>query len=429
MSKIKELREKQAKAAAEAREHLDQITDDVDEARAKELETSHDKAMAEYDRLQGLIDREEELSKRQAALEEAAVQPPHMEDRTVQPNAEPQDEEKREKLREQAFRSFLRFGASGMDPELRKVLNREMRAKNMDGEERAQSTSNSAGGYTIPQGFSNELVESLKMWGPMLDPGVTRQIVTASGNQIDWPTLDDTANQAYRLNENTQVTGSDGDLVFGNKQLDAYKYASGAILVSDELMQDSAFNIEAIVRDAMATRFGRKVNNDLTVGDGNGDPNGIVTASSKGYDATLADGISLDDLLELQHSVDPAYRMDPSVAWMFNDTTLKKLRKIKDLDGNYIWQPADARTGAPASLFNYRYAINQAMPNVADSQKSVLFGAMNRYIVRRVQEISIRRLVERYADYGQVGFIGFARFDGELMDTAAVKHLLHPATN
>ena len=75
------------------------------------------------------------------------------------------------------------------------------------------------------------------------------------GNQIDWPTMDDTANQAYRLSENTQVTGSDGDLAFGNKTLDAYKYATGAILVSAELMQDSAFDVEALVREAMAARL------------------------------------------------------------------------------------------------------------------------------------------------------------------------------
>lgn len=418
-TRLKELREKQAKAAAEAREYFDQITDDVAEDRAKELETKHDRAMAEYDRLEDLIQKEQRLAEAEARMEEPAVDAPKQENRRVESDGE-SDPEKQEKLRDQAFRSYLRNGLEGMEPELRKVLKNEMRA---------QSTSDSAGGYTIPQGFSNELVVSLKMWGPMLDPGVSRQIVTASGNQIDWPTLNDTANQAYRLNENTQVTGSDGDLAFGNKVLDAYKYASGAILVSSELIQDSAFNIESLVREAMATRFGRKVNSDLTVGDGNGDPNGIVTASAKGHDATLADGISFDDLIELQHSVDPAYRMDPSVAWMFNDDTLKKLRKIKDGEGNYIWQPADVRTGAPATILGYGYAVNQAMPNVADSQKSVLFGAMNRYIVRRVQEISIRRLVERYADYDQVGFIGFARFDGELMDTAAVKHLLHPATN
>lgn len=413
---IKELREKQVKLVTDARAKLDEITDETTEERAREIEGEYDKLMAEHDRLEERIAREQKLAEAQAALDEPDVVVPKGDKRG---GPEPTGEEA-EKQREAAFRSYLRNGLDGMPQELRKVLKGEMRA---------QSTSDTAGGYTIPQGFSNELVVSLLAWGPMLDPGVTRQIVTSMGNQIDWPTLNDTANQAYRLSENTQVTGSDGDLVFGNKVLDAYKYATGAILVSAELMQDSAFDIEGLVREAMATRLGRKVNSDLTIGDGTGDPNGIVTASALGYNATLADGISFDDLIELQHAVDPAYRMDPSVRWMFNDTTLKLLRKIKDQESNYIWQPADVRTGQPASILGHTYAINQAMANVADSQKSVVFGAMNRYVVRRVREFSVRRLVERYADYDQVGFIGFARYDGELMDTAAVKHLLHPATN
>jgi len=415
MTAVKELREKQAKLVADARVKIEEITDKTDEARAKEIETEYDAMMAEYDRLEGRAKKLEELAAREAAIDEPDPRRPNGENRAVNPEAEKTAETRKE----EAFRSYLRTGTEGMDPELRKVL-KEMRA---------QSTSDSAGGYTIPQGFSNELIVSLKAWGPMLDPGITRQIVTSTGNQIDWPTMDDTANQAYRLSENTQVTGSDGDLTFGNKVLDAYKYATGAILVSAELMQDSAFDVEALVREAMATRLGRKVNSDLTLGDGTGDPNGIVVASTKGYDATMADAISFDDMIELQHSVDPAYRMAPNVRWMFNDTTLKRLRKLKDGELNYIWQPADVRTGAPASILGHGYSINQAMASVADSQKSVLFGDFSKYIVRRVREFSVRRLVERYADYDQVGFIGFARYDGDLMDTAAVKHLLHPATN
>jgi HK97 family phage major capsid protein len=415
MTAVKELREKQAKLVADARAKIEEITDKTDEARAKEIETEYDAMMAEYDRLEGRAKKLEELAAREAAIDEPDPRRPNGETRTVKP----EDDKNAETRKEEAFRSYLRNGAEGMEPELRKVL-KEMRA---------QSTSDSAGGYTIPQGFSNELVVSLKAWGPMLDPGITRQIVTSTGNQIDWPTMDDTANQAYRLSENTQVTGSDGDLTFGNKVLDAYKYATGAILVSAELMQDSAFDVEALVREAMATRLGRKVNSDLTLGDGSGDPNGIVVASTKGWDAAAADAITFDDMIELQHSVDPAYRMAPNVRWMFNDTTLKKLRKLKDGELNYIWQPADVRTGAPATILGHGYSINQAMANVADSQKSVLFGDFSKYIVRRVREFSVRRLVERYADYDQVGFIGFARYDGDLMDTAAVKHILHPATN
>jgi HK97 family phage major capsid protein len=197
--------------------------------------------------------------------------------------------------------------------------------------------------------------------------------------------------------------------------------------VSAELLQDSALNVEQIIRDAMAVRFGRKVNSDLTIGDGVGDPNGIVTAAPLGVAAGAAAAITFDDLIELQHSIDPAYRSDPSCRWMFHDATLKRLRKLKDVEGNYIWQPADVRSGAPAVILDHPYTINQAMAQVAATAKSVLFGAFNRYVVRRVREMSIRRLVERYAEFDQVGFLAFARFDGELMDGNAVKHLAHPA--
>lgn len=427
MATLKELREKQAKLVADARSKLDEIKDDTPEARAKEIEAEYDAMMAEYDRIEDRANREEKLSAREKELDEPVTPLPAVDERSVRVDDEVDGAEADEKRAADVFQSYLRGGMENMNAEQRKIL-RTRFTKDFEG--RAQSTSTTAGGYLVPQGFSNELVVSMKAYGPMLDPGITRELVTASGNQIPWPTLNDTANQAYRLGENTQETHSDGDLTFGQKVLDAYKYASGVILVSDEIIQDAAINIEQVIRDAMAVRLGRKVNLDLTLGDGTGDPNGIVTASSKGFDATLADGISFDDLIELEHSVDPAYRIGANVRWMFNDSTLKKLRKIKDtVTGNYIWQPADVRTGAPSMILDHPYSVNQAMANVADSQKSVLFGDFSKYIVRRVREFAIRRLVERYADYDQVGFIGFARYDGELMDTAAVKHLLHPATN
>ncbi len=419
MSKITELRAKQAKGVADARECLDQI-DGADEARAKELEASHDKAMAEYDRLEKLIEREEKLAARERAMEEPDVVPPQGEDRSVGgEGGEGADEAARDRRLQAVYRHYIRYGMEDMDAEMRKVLRTEMRAQS--------AVTDSAGGYLVPVTLATEVILSMKAWGPMLDPGVTRELITTGGGTINWPTLNDTANQAYRLNENSQVTGADGDLAFGTKALDAYKYASGAILVPSELFEDSSINVEQIVNSAMGERFGRKVNADLTVGDGVDDPNGIVTASSEGFEASLAAGIGFDDLIELEHSIDPAYRTDPSVAWMFHDNTLKSLRKIKDTEGNYIWQPAGVRDGAPATLLNYRYAINQAMAPVAAEAKSVLFGAMNRYIVRKVRQIAIRRLNERYADYDQTGFLGFARFDGDLMDAAAVKHLVHPA--
>ena len=267
-----------------------------------------------------------------------------------------------------------------------------------------------------------ELVKSLKAWGPMLDPGVTRRIDTATGNSLTMPTMDDTSNTGALIAENTVVTLA--EIAFGTKVLDAFKYTSGVVLVSSELLQDSAIDVEAIVRDAMSERIARIGNPHLTTGTGSGQPDGIVTASTLGKTAAAQQAVTFDEIIDLEHSVDPAYRNDPSCRFMFNDAMLKIVRKLKDGEGRYIWQPADMKAGLASNIDGYPYSINQAMAAVTTGNKTILFGAFNKYVVRMVLQFAIRRLVERYADYDQTGFIGFTRLDGELLDTAAVKHLI-----
>jgi HK97 family phage major capsid protein len=414
MSKITELREKQQKLVADARALLADIKDDTAEARVAELESQHDAAMAEYDRLEARIKREEVLEARERDLNAADDRRPNGEDRSVQGG----QQESTDEARAAAFRSYLRHGLEDMPAEQRKVV-REMRAQAVG--------TDSKGGYLVPEGFMAELVKSLKAWGPMLDPGVTRVLTTTTGASIPWPTMNDTSNEGTLIGENTQV--AETEVTFDTKTLEAYKYTSGVVLVSAELLQDSAIDVEGTVRAAMAERIGRIGNRHLTVGDGSAKPNGIVTAATAVTGVAAAAALTFDDMIELFHAVDPAYRDDPSVRFMFSDGTLKSLRKIKDtVTGNYIWQPADVRTGAPATILDKPYSINQAMAAIGASNKSVAFGAFNRYVVRMVREFAIRRLVERYADYDQTGFIGFTRLDGELLDAGAVKVLQHAAS-
>lgn len=414
---IKEMRERQAQIVAEARERTDQITASTDEARTTELETQHDAAMAEYDALEKKIEREQQvddLATRHAEREERQrdSRRPRGEDRTTTGGG--RDDEITHRS---AFNQFMRIGYDDLSAEERAVLR----------EHRAQSVGTaSAGGYLVPVEFIPDLIKSMKAWGPMLDPGITSELVTSSGQQITMPTLNDTANTGYRLAENTETT-SEGDLAFGQKTLDAYKYASGPILVSNELLQDSELPFESLVRDAMAERIARKVNLDLTTGDGTGDPNGVVTASSAGKTAAAAAATTFDEIIDLIHSVDPAYR-GAGCRFMFNDTTLAVLRKLKDGDGNYLWQPAHAQSGEPSTVFGYAYSINQAMDSLAATKVPIIFGDFSKYVVRRVREFAVRRLDERYAEYDQVGFIGFGRYDGELLDTAAVKKMTMAAS-
>jgi HK97 family phage major capsid protein len=428
---VAELRQKQQKLVADARAKLEEIKDDTPEARAKEIEAEYDRIMAEYDAIDRRATQIEQIESREAALASAMSRRPAAgEDRSREaielPHERGNERETPEKVAEaraKAFRTWLRYGDSYMTREERAMLVRAPR----DGEQRAFGGEGTGGAdfgygqYLVPQGFMAELVQSLKAWGPMLDAGVARQMVTASGNSIPWPTMDDTSNQGALIAENAQVTLSEID--FGTKNLEAYKYTSGVVLVSSELLQDAAVDVEQIVRDAMAERVARKANADLTTADGSSKPHGIVTAASLGTTAASATAITFDEVMNLEHSVDPAYRALGSCRWMFNDSTLKALRQLKDGQGRYIWQPPDMKAGQPATLLNYPYSINQAMASIATGNRTIVFGAFEKYVVRIVNQFAIRRLVERYADFDQVGFIGFSRIDGELLDTAAVKYL------
>lgn len=401
---IMDLREKQQTHINQAREALEQITDDISEARAKELEQQHDQHMAEADSAEKRAERMHKLSQAENRIQGVydSRAPDH-------PGGESKSDAEARAYRD-VFKDYLSRGRDGLSPE----EDRELRAQAIDG--------GSAGGFTVAREFFDELVESMKAYGPMMDAGVVRQLQTATGATLEYPTLDDTSNKGSLLGENTQDSVS--NLTFGQKTLDAYKYTSGIFQVSEELLQDSALNVEQIVREAMAERIGRIANEHLTVGDGSDKPNGIVTASTEGVEANGATSLDADEVIDLFHSLDPAYRAMPTVGWMFNDNTLKALRKLKDGDDNYIWQAPDLRTAEPGQLLGINYFVNVDMSDIATGTKPIVFGAMERYVMRLVRQFAVRRLVERYADYHQVGFVGFARLDGELIDTAAVKHLV-----
>ncbi|HLL28575.1 MAG TPA: phage major capsid protein [Xanthobacteraceae bacterium] len=426
---LKEIRDAQAKAVADARTLMESIGSDTTPEKAKEIEEQHDKAMAEYDRLEALAVREQEQIKRENALNAVAdpVRTPKGEDRSV-PAVEVPEEQPApldDVQRKKAFDYYLRYGLTDMPADMRQIMRRaQAEARTFLGQGISTTGGGAAGsdgGYLVPTGFMPELIKSLKAWGPMMDPDIVRVLNTSTGVSIPWPSMDDTSNEGALIAENTAV--STAELTFGTKSLDAWKYTSGVVLVSNELLQDAALDVETIVRDAMAERIGRKGNRDLTTGDGSSKPNGIVHATSGGVTAASASGVTFDDLIELEHSVDPAYRNDPSCRWMFTDTTLKILRKLKDGQGRYIWNPADVKAGEPATISGYAYSVNQHMAEATTGNKSVIFGAFNRYVRRMVLQFSIRRLTERYAEADQIGFIGFTRFDGELLDAGAVKAL------
>lgn len=421
MSRLKDLRERQEQIVAEARERLDQISAATDEARAAELETQHDAAMADYDRLEQQITREEHLARLEQRAEEARARL-----RPIPGDSQTRSQDDGAAIEYRtAFAKAICGPLEDLSPEERAVL-----AKGR-AEFRAQTAgTTTAGGFIVPTELSNQIIKSMLAWGPMYDGSVVTEMVTASGNPIKIPTVDDTAVPAVKHTEATALTDDGGsDVTFGQKSLDAYAYDTEFIRWSWELDTDSIFNMETLLGSLLGERLGRIANQELTIGDGTGDPSGIVTASTLGVTTASATAIVADELIDLVHSVDPAYRTGPKVGFMFNDTTLKLIRKLKDGQGNYLWQMGDVRAGVPGSLLGYNYHVNQAIgsvPAAAAATRVALFGDFGKYFVRKVGSPVIGVMRERF--WPDLGIAGLIRFDGELGDTAAVKHLITKAS-
>lgn len=422
LEEIRKQRERMAELATEARTQLDSITDKTEAGKAKEIEARFDAIMADHDAIGARLEREQKLvdaEKRANAGDPRRPVGADSEARDMADDAQNTPEYK------EVFAKQLRYGVAELSSEERSVL--LSGRVELGADQRAQtSTTGSSGGYTVPVELSPEIEKSMAAWGPMWDADIVREMNTSSGNTIKWPTVDDTAKTGRIKAQNAAVDDDGGDdVAFGEKQLDAYVYDTGIVRVPLELLQDSAFNIEALMNDLFGERLGRLANSVLTTGTGSSQPNGIVTASSLGKTAAGAAAITSDELIDLFHSVDPAYRASPKCRWMFNDSTLAAIRKLKDGQGNYLWQMGDVRTGEPSQFLGKPYSVNQAMASIGTANKPVLFGDLSRYVVRKVIGFQVLTLRERYAENFQIGMVGFKRFDGELLNTAAVKHLVN----
>lgn len=294
-------------------------------------------------------------------------------------------------------------------------------------EKRALSVgTTTAGGFTVPEGFSGQLEASMLAFGGMRQAATVFR--TAQGNDLPWPTYNDTGNTGELLAENTQA--NEQDVTFGQIIFKAYKYSSKMVKISVELLQDSAFDLASELGKILGERLGRITNTHFTTGDNASKPQGIVTASSLGK--TGAGGqvatIIYDDLVDLEHSVDPAYRRLPGTGFMMADAMLKVIKKLKDSQNRPLWLPGLA-VREPDTILSYPYTINQDIAAPAANAKSLLFGNIPKYRIRDVAEIVLLRLNERFAEFHQVAFLAFLRADGRMLDagTDPVKHYVHPA--
>ncbi|MBQ2365317.1 MAG: phage major capsid protein, partial [Alistipes sp.] len=296
-----------------------------------------------------------------------------------------------------AFADYILNGASGISPESRATI-----------EQRA-GIAGLAGGVTIPTALASEIEIALKTYGGMFEAGTI--INTSHGGDLIMPTINDTSAKATIVSEYDQSTKRAPS--FGSVTLKAYTYRTPIIPVSQTLIQDSAFNLDAVLTSLLGDSFSRGVNEQLTTGDGTGKPTGIVTAATACTTQAAATSIKLDDIIDLIKSVNSAYARNGK--FMFNRNTLWELAKIKDQTGRYIWQDS-ARDGTPATLFGKQYVLNDDMADIGAGNASVLFGDLSKYKIRMVKSFSVVRLNELLAEYLSIGLFGFARVDGNLLD-------------
>lgn len=333
--------------------------------------------------------------------------------------------------------NYKQYRAMASDPEFRRGI--EQRQKEMRDMGIGSPTASYATSVLVPQGFVRDLEVALKYYGGILD--AADYIDTSTGQPLPYPTENDTAVSGAQLDENTQVALTT-DITVSNLLFQAWKYTTGLIKVSLEITQDAAFDLEGVIRDAMAIRLGRILNTKFTTGAGSTEPKGIITAATAGNTAVGSSGntggsetggtsLGSDDFVDLEHSVDILYR-GAGAGYMMHDLTLASVRKVKDKYGRPLWP--QLYDGSAKSINGYPIFVNNdmtAIPSVAGAgNKTVAFGQFKKYKIRRVKDLAIMRLVERFADYGQVAFVGFARYDGNLLDagTHPVKYLTQAAT-
>ncbi len=328
-----------------------------------------------------------------------------------------------------ALKDYLINGVRDMSEESRSVLVRPQFAND---EKRTMVTTNAASaGFLINNEYGNQLIEIMKHYGGMFRAVGTRPneageqvpnvLRTSTGAPWSTPRMDDTANIGEIIGEN--VAASDQDLAGDRFELGSYIFSSKAIKLSYAQLQDDAFNITSYINRVSGTRIGRRANVAFTVGTGTNEPTGIIEdAQDSGVTfAANGAGLSQDDFIDAELSVDEAYRQMGK--WMFATETLKILRKMEDTEGRKLWEPS-VKAGVPSLFMGREYVINDDLPTIAtSSNKSILFGDFSYYTIRMVQDLMVLRANERYIEQFVVGFFGYQRMDGKLSVPQAVKYM------
>ena len=284
-----------------------------------------------------------------------------------------------------------------------------------------QEGTDSEGGYLVPDEYERTLVQALE------EENVFRRLAkviqTSSGDR-KIPIVTSHGSAAW-LDEEDALTESDE--VFSQTSLSAYKLGT-FLKVSDELLNDSVFDLPSYISTEFARRIGAKEEEAFFTGDGSGKPLGILASSGgaeTGITAASATAITADELIDLFYSLKSPYRRN--AVWVLNDSTIKAIRKLKDSNGQYLWQPS-LTAGTPDTILGRPVRTSAYMPAIAASAKTIAFGDFSYYWIADRQGRSFKRLNELYAANGQVGFLASQRVDGKLILSEAIKVLAQKAS-
>ncbi len=276
-----------------------------------------------------------------------------------------------------------------------------------------QIGTDSEGGYLVPDEFESTLVDKLN------DENIIRGLATVISSSNGDKKIPVVASHGSAVWTDEEGEYTEDDDTFGSVTLGAHKLTS-IIKVSEELLNDSAFNLEMYIAQEFARRMAAAEEAAFIDGNGTGKPTGLLTSGETGVTATSGTAITVDEIIDLYHSLRTPYRKN--AVFITNDSTVKAIRKFKDMTGQYLWQPG-LQAGQPDTILNRPIHTSVYVPEIASGNNIMLFGDLSYYWISDRQGRSFQRLNELFAKNGQVGFRVFQRVDGKLILPEAVKIL------
>jgi HK97 family phage major capsid protein len=280
-----------------------------------------------------------------------------------------------------------------------------------------QIGTDSEGGYLVPDEFEATLIEALN------DENIIRSLANVINTSFGDKKIPVVASKGTATWTDEEAPIPESDDTFGMVNLGAHKLTT-MIKVSEELLNDSVFNLEKYIAKEFARRIGRAEEEAFLLGNGTGKPTGIFTSGEIGVTTASATAITLDELLDLYHSLREPYRKN--AIFLTNDSTIKAIRKLKDTTGQYLWQPS-IQAGQPDTILNRPIKTSNYVPTIAAAAKTIAFGDYSYYWVADRQGRLFQRLNELFAETGQVGFRATQRVDGKLTLAESVKILQQKA--